>query len=74
MDIVPALLPLTAPVDGFMEADPVRGVRLHVPPATPSVRVTTPFEQTNPLEGPLIAVGGSLSVTVVVTWQPVLSS
>ena len=63
-----------SPVLGLMVAVPVRFVSVQVPPETPSLRVTILPEHTALLDGPLIAVGGSLSVTVVVTMQPVLNS
>ncbi len=65
---VPGLPPVITPEDEFILAIVVL-LLLHMPPVTASLNVITdPAEQTE--EGPAIATGDGLTVTVVVEKQP----
>jgi hypothetical protein len=68
MMLVPAETPDTTPVDETVATDVEPLV--HAPPDVASVRLVVLPAQT--LAVPVMAAGDALTVTTVVTWQPVV--
>jgi hypothetical protein len=68
--VVPAVTPVTTPVVEPTVATPSE-VLLHVPPGEASLRVMLKATQTE--EGPVMATGEGVTVTIFVVIQPVAS-